>query len=749
MNINLNPQQEEAVKYINGPLLILAGAGSGKTSVITKRISHMIKNENIDPYSILAITFTNKAASEMKSRVSKELQALSNDVLICTFHSLCVRILRQNISSLGYTSNFTIYDSEDSLSLVKRIFKSRNMSQHSFNPKTIKNRISHLKNQMISPEEFLNSYTLGYPDKLFYELYLEYENELAKSNALDFDDLILKTVILFNQKPDLLLKYQKRFKYIMVDEYQDTNLVQFKLIDMLASKHQNICVVGDDDQSIYKFRGADITNILNFENHFPNAKQVKLERNYRSTSQILDCANHLISHNSSRKDKKMYTDRTDGEKALLFRAESIYEEADYIVDIINDNISNNKNYMDITVLYRSSYQSRAIEEKLLYANIPYKIIGGISFYSRKEIKDIISYLKFLDNQNDNISLLRIINSPKRNLGASTVSCLSSYAKENNISIFDTLAHSSDLSVIPRTKFRINNFYNLLLDIKSYYQNNKKTIDILDYVLEKTNYVNLLKSENTDEANSRIENIQELRNKAIESDLDLPNFLEEISLVSDADSINQSENYVKLMTIHASKGLEFPVVVICGLEDGVFPSFQTLISNNQQDIEEERRIFYVAITRAIDKLYFTSSKCSLINGELTYNDLSTFIKEIPEDLIENACDINHSKHLKKGYRVLSSQKAFTFNPYVPTLKAPGVKVEKPKSYEIDNFDDDEKTDIKKQLEYAKGDRVEHLKYGFGTISKITNGIRDYTVTVDFDDGNTRNLLAAFSKLKKVK
>ena len=602
----LNTEQREAVFHTEGPVLILAGAGSGKTRVLTHRIAYLIEEKGINPWNIMAITFTNKAAGEMRERVDKIVGFGAESIWVSTFHSSCVRMLRRFIDRLGYDTNFTIYDADDQKTLMKDICKRLDIDTKVYKEKAILAAISSAKDELISPEEYELQNIADFSKKKIILAYKEYQKELKKNNALDFDDLIVKTVELFQSCPDVLEYFQERFRYIMVDEYQDTNTAQFKFVSLLASKYQNLCVVGDDDQSIYKFRGANIGNILGFEKVFSNAKVIRLEQNYRSTQNILNAANQVIQNNMERKRKTLWTENEEGEKLHFIQFMNAYEEAEYVVGEISKKVREGKGeYRDFAVLYRTNAQSRLFEEKLLMANIPYKLVGGVNFYARKEIKDLLAYLKTVDNAKDDLAVRRIINVPKRGIGATTLSRVQDYASERGMGFYDALREAEQIPSIGRAAVKVEPFVTFIQTLRSK-QEFLSPSELLKDIIESTGYVEELRNEGTDEAEARIENIDELITKVVSYEEEneaptLSGFLEEVALVADIDSVDGDDNQVLLMTLHSAKGLEFPYVYLAGMEDGIFPSYMTITADDPTEIEEERRLCYVGITRAMKEL----------------------------------------------------------------------------------------------------------------------------------------------------
>ncbi|WP_395027089.1 ATP-dependent helicase, partial [Robinsoniella sp.] len=602
----LNDMQKSAVFYTEGPLLLLAGAGSGKTRVLTHRIAYLIEEKGVNPWNIMAITFTNKAAGEMRERVDSLVGFGSESIWVSTFHSTCVRILRRYIDRLGYSNSFTIYDSDDQKTLMKDVCKRLQIDTKVYKEKALLGAISSAKDELVSPQAYELNAAGDFGKQKIAQAYKEYQKQLRSNNALDFDDLIVKTVELFQNCPDVLDYYQERFKYIMVDEYQDTNTAQFKLVSLFAEKYQNLCVVGDDDQSIYKFRGANIGNILNFEKMFADARTIKLEQNYRSTQNILNAANDVIRNNVGRKEKTLWTDNEEGDLIHFRQFLTAFDEAEYIVGDIAQNIrEGNYEYKDCAILYRTNAQSRMFEEKFLMANIPYKIIGGVNFYARKEIKDLLAYLKTVDNAMDDLAVKRIINVPKRGIGATSLGKVQEYADEYDMSFYDALKDAESIATLGRSAVKIKPFVTFIQTLRSK-QDYLSVQEILTSIIDETGYVKELEAEDTDEARARIENIDELITKVVsyESDAEEPTlsgFLEEVALVADIDSLEEDSNHVVLMTLHSAKGLEFPNVYLAGMEDGIFPSYMTITSDDPLEIEEERRLCYVGITRAKQRL----------------------------------------------------------------------------------------------------------------------------------------------------
>ena len=726
----LNEQQKEAVLHTEGPLLILAGAGSGKTRVLTHRIAYLIEEKGINPWNILAITFTNKAAGEMRERVDNLVGFGSESIWVSTFHSMCVRILRRHIDLLGFDTNFTIYDTDDQKTLMKDICKLLQIDTKLFRERSLLAAISQAKNELVTPEEFRIQAQGDFSRQKIASVYEEYEKQMRANNALDFDDLLVKAVQLFQSQADVL------------DYYQDTNTVQFELVRLLSAKYRNLCVVGDDDQSIYKFRGANIRNILDFEQVFPDAKVIKLEQNYRSTSNILNAANAVIRHNHGRKDKTLWTDNGEGDKINVRQFDTAFDEAEYIVGDIRERVESGKAaYNDHAILYRTNAQSRMFEEKFVTANIPYKIVGGINFYARREIKDLLAYLKTIDNGRDDLAVRRIINVPKRGIGLTSINRVQEYASGREIGFYDALRAVDLIPNIGRGASKLESFVALIEHFKT--DAKELTIsELMQEILEETGYIESLKEEGSEEAESRIENIDELISKitAYEEtceDRDEPatlnGFLEEVALVADIDSLDESNDYVVLMTLHSAKGLEFPHVYLAGMEDGIFPSYMTITADDPDEVEEERRLCYVGITRAEEELTLTCARRRMIRGETQYNKMSRFLKEIPMELLSTGAVFQkpEPEEERKPSAYQQARQAFRAKAFVqpgaarsfgsPKGEGPG---------------------------YQVGDRVRHVKFGEGTVTAMVEGGRDYEVTVDFDGPGTKKMFAAFAKLQKI-
>lgn len=730
----LNDRQREAVFHTEGPVLILAGAGSGKTRVLTHRIAYLIEEKGVNPWNIMAITFTNKAAGEMRERVDKIVGFGSESIWVSTFHSSCVRMLRRFIDRLGYDTNFTIYDTDDQKTLMKDICKRLDIDTKIYKERAIMAAISSAKDELIGPEEYEINVMGDFSKRKIALAYKEYQKELKKNNALDFDDLIMKTVELFQACPDVLEYFQERFKYIMVDEYQDTNTAQFKFVSLLAGKYRNLCVVGDDDQSIYKFRGANIKNILGFEHVFADAKVVRLEQNYRSTQNILNAANQVIRNNLERKTKTLWTENEEGEKLHFRQFMNAYEEAEYIVGDISKKVrEKDGEYRDMAILYRTNAQSRLFEEKFLMANIPYKLVGGVNFYARKEIKDLLAYLKTVDNARDDLAVKRIINVPKRGIGATTLSRVQDYASQESISFYDALRLAEQISSLGRAASKVAPFVTFIQTLRSKAEILSPS-ELLRDIIDSTGYVKELEAEGTEEAEARIENIDELITKVVSYEEEneeptLSGFLEEVALVADIDSVDGDDNQVLLMTLHSAKGLEFPFVYLAGMEDGIFPSYMTITADDPTEIEEERRLCYVGITRAMKDLTLTCAQQRMIRGETQYNKVSRFIKEIPRDLVELGREFQEKK-------VMDIPMPTSFRQMKQAFKQPAFV---PKQFEVKKSDG---------LDYGVGDTVKHIKFGTGVVTAIVEGGRDYEVTVNFDKVGVKKMFASFAKLKKV-
>lgn len=744
-NLNaLNSAQREAAEHIKGPLLILAGAGSGKTRVLIHRIAEMIDNYRINPWNILAITFTNKAAGEMRERVDKLIGQGADSIWVATFHATCARILRRHIDLIGYDTDFSIYDTDDQKTVMKDVLKRLNIDSKILKERVVLNAISRAKDELIGVEEFTINSKGDYRAECIARAYDEYQTTLKKNNCLDFDDIIVLTIKLFKEHPQVLDNYQERFKYIMVDEYQDTNTAQFELIRLLADKYRNLCVVGDDDQSIYKFRGANISNILDFEKVYPEAKVVKLEQNYRSSQNILDAANSVIGNNEARKDKSLWTDSDKGSLIHLRQLDNAYEEAEFVAGDIRSAVNRGAGRLnECAVLYRTNAQSRIMEEAFVREGIAYNIVGGVNFYSRKEIKDILAYLKTINNGVDDVAVKRIINVPRRGIGQTTINKVSDYAANEGISFFDALCDSERIPGLGKATVKIAGFTNMILVMRS----RLEVLGIeglLKDVIDQTGYVKELEESGEEDATDRIENIDELISKAASYEETaegptLSGFLEDVALVSDIDMTDSEAERVLLMTLHAAKGLEFDRVYITGMEEGLFPSSMTLFDEDPTAIEEERRLAYVGITRARHELFLTYAKMRMLRGETQFNTVSRFVKEIPESLMDNR---------------LPKPRFFE-----DSFDAPAPAAVKKQVVSIREIQEQEKARqreaiIRKEgqpnikLDYIVGDRVRHIKYGEGIVTAIEQAPKDKKVTVLFDQVGQKIMYASFARLVKL-
>ena len=796
----LNDRQREAVFQTDGPVLILAGAGSGKTRVLTYRAAYLIEEMGVNSYNIMAITFTNKAAGEMRERIDDIVGFGSESIWVSTFHSTCVRILRRHIDRLGYDNNFTIYDTDDQKNIMKEICKRLEIDTKLYKERTFLSAISSAKDELISPEEFSLRAAGDFALQKQAQVYREYQQVLKKNNALDFDDLIVKCVELLKADSQVLDYYQERFRYIMVDEYQDTNTAQFHLVKLLADKYKNLCVVGDDDQSIYKFRGANIHNILYFEKYYPDATVIKLEQNYRSTQNILDAANGVISNNAGRKEKALWTDQHAGDPIVFRQFDQAYDESDYIARDIRTLVADGAyNYRDCAILYRTNAQSRLFEERFVSANIPYKIVGGVNFYARREIKDLLAYLKTVDNARDDLAVKRIINVPKRGIGLTSINRVQDYADAHGMSFFDALCRVDEIPSMGRAASKIHPFVGFIqgLRAKADYMSVET---LLEQIIEDTGYVHDLELEQTDEADARIENIDELVSKASAYDEEaetatLSGFLEEVALIADIDSLDENDDYVVLMTLHSAKGLEFPNVYMAGMEDGLFPSYMTITSDDPMEIEEERRLCYVGITRAKERLTLTSARMRMVRGETRYSKVSRFVKEIPEELLKGVLPKEKIKEMPRSETYANAKKAFRAKPFGASYGSGNTGNSETASYGMSSSlygsrnagtgtgyengtagygsrsygsgtiygsGSQAGSSYQKQagknfssaatrggsLSYKVGDRVRHMKFGEGEVLRIVEGGRDFEVTVDFDRAGTKKMFASFAKLKKI-
>ena len=740
----LNDKQKEAVLHFEGPLLILAGAGSGKTRVLTHRIAYLIEEHQVPPYHILALTFTNKAANEMRERVNNIIEYGAGSIWVSTFHSTCVRILRRFIDHLGYDNAFTIYDSDDQKSLMKDICKQLNIDTKKYKERTFLNAISSAKDELKTPEQYADEVAKEYNKKIFGRVYKEYQKRLKQNNALDFDDLIMLTVQLFQQNAEILNHYQERFPFILVDEYQDTNTAQFTLLSLLASRYQNLCVVGDDDQSIYRFRGANIHNILNFEKIFPATKVIRLEQNYRSTKNILAAASGVIKHNSMRKEKTLWTTAEAGAPISYGRYDNEYEEAQGIAADIHRQVKDGMSYNDFAILYRTNAQSRVFEEKLIYEGIPYRIIGAVNFYARKEIKDILCYLKTINNSADDIAIKRIINIPRRGIGQTTIGRISDYAFSQEMPFYEALRRVDEIPGCTRASAKIHSFVSLIEHFRMKLRGEMYSLeDMTQELLDVTGYVRELEAEGTDEANGRIENIESLMNKIVQYEEDnnggtLNDLLEDIALVADIDTVSDDAEQVLLMTLHSAKGLEFPNVYICGMEETIFPGASAVFGDDPSELEEERRLCYVGITRAMKKLTLTSANQRMRNGEMNFNRPSRFINEIPRHLVkqtygavlkpETESKPTEFSRTKASLYTKDRKNPFANNPYIQKGMGSASPAGAP--------------------DYQVGDRVSHTKFGQGIVRSLTKLTNDYEVVIEFDGFGQRKLRSSFAKLTKL-
>lgn len=762
----LNAPQKEGVFSVDGPVLLLAGAGSGKTRVLTHRVAYLIDEMGVNPWNILAITFTNKAAGEMRERVDRLIGMGAEQVWVATFHATCVRILRRYIDRLGYDNHFTIYDADDQKTLVKGIIKKLNLDPKKYKERALLGAISSAKDELVSPAEFELKTAGDYGQRAIAMVYREYQEALKKNNALDFDDLIVKTVELFRRDTQVLSYYQERFRYIMVDEYQDTNTAQFELVRLLADRYRNLCVVGDDDQSIYKFRGANIRNILDFEQVYPEAKVIKLEQNYRSTQNILDAANAVIHHNVGRKDKSLWTEKEGGSRVHFRQFDTAYEEAEFIADDIAHRIRRGEGtYRDFAVLYRTNAQSRLLEERMITENLPYDVVGGVNFYSRREIKDVLAYLKTIDNGQDDIAVKRIINVPKRGVGLTSVEKVQDYAETRGISFYDALREADQIMTLGKAAAKLNSFVLLIQTFRSkleYYG----IKELIEDVLEKTGYLTELEHTDEEDAQERIANIDELISKAAyyeetHDEPSLSGFLEEVALVADIDGVGESDDKVLLMTLHSAKGLEFPQVYLAGMEDNLFPNYMSIVSDDRTEIEEERRLAYVGITRAREELTLTCARMRMVRGETQYNPVSRFVKEIPGSLLDNTLPslrrqdspMRQTVENRQMQGEVQVQQNRDFRPKAIIRSKATAPDRKPFITQnigsLNNIAGLTKGGAAPVTpEYAVGDRVSHIKYGEGTVLALQKEPRDYKVTVHFDAAGQKIMYASFAKLKRV-
>ncbi len=769
----LNKKQKEAVQQTEGPLLLLAGAGSGKTRVLTHRIAYLIDEMGIMPWNILAITFTNKAAGEMRERVDKLVGYGSEQIWVSTFHSACIRILRRHIGKLGLDNGFAVYDTDDQKTVMKGIVKRLNLDPKVYKEFDLLKEISSAKDELISVSEYAKEAAGDFDKGVYAKVYKEYQEALQQNHALDFDDIIVKTVELFQSCPEVLDSYQERFKYIMVDEYQDTNTAQFELVRLLAQKYRNLCVVGDDDQSIYKFRGANIRNILDFEKHFPEAVSIKLEQNYRSTQFILDAANAVIRNNVGRKGKSLWTDRGQGDKVRFRQFESAYEEADYIAaDIAGRVRKGDVEYRDCAVLFRTNAQARLLEERMIMEGVPYNVVGGTNFYSRMEIKDVLAYLKIIDNGYDEVALRRIINVPKRGIGGATLEKLEGYAQLRGVGLYEAMEHADEIMGIGKAAAKLHPFVKLIGDFRRKLSLGEVTIaKLIQELVKQTAYEKYLQDYDEESADDRISNVDELITKAVNytdshEEPTLTEFLGEVALVAEIDNVDSDDNRVLLMTLHSAKGLEFPKVYLAGMEDGLFPGSRAVNSIDPSEIEEERRLAYVGITRAMNELTLTCANMRMLRGETQYYPVSRFVREIPEELLDGAPSFRRGEMERRtpdsripmraenvGSR--NEQTGSEFRPKAVVRPKAAVKPDKP-FIAKDMSGLNRLAGISKgipyqapaELSYGIGDRVSHIKYGEGSVLNIDREPRDYKVTVNFDKAGQKIMYASFAKLKRL-
>ena len=759
---SLNPVQKEAASCTEVPLLILAGAGSGKTRVLTHRIAYLIEEKGVNPWNIMAITFTNKAAQEMRDRVDRLVEFGAESIWVATFHSSCVRILRRYIDRLGYDNHFTIYDTDDQKSVIRKAVKELDLDPKQYREGPLLGVISAAKNEMIEPQDFETQAGGDFRMCQEAKIYKAYQKTLIDNNAVDFDDLLLLTVRLLRENRDILEAYQERLRYIMVDEYQDTNSVQFELIRLLSGKYHNLCVVGDDDQSIYKFRGADITNILSFEETFPGAKVVKLEQNYRSTNNILEAANAVIANNAHRKEKHLWSENGEGKEVSFIHYETAYGEAEDVIDKIQTSVHMGKHqYQDCAILYRTNAQSRAFEEKCIKKSVPYRLVGGVNFYQRQEIKDILAYLKTIDSGRDDLSVTRIVNVPKRGIGQVTLNKLAVYASEHGMRLFQAMEQVEQISGIGKAADKIKGFVNQIMVFRALAKE-LDAAELIESILEQTGYLEELERLEEDKAQAKQENLEEFQNKAADyyanhDEAALTDFLEEVALVADIDNMDSEADSLTLMTLHSAKGLEFPVVYMTGMEEGLFPSYMSMNSGDPGDIEEERRLCYVGITRAMQQLTLTAAKQRMVHGNIQYSAISRFVKELPQEKLDwkeetfgglfkkgPSMTANLlSDSLFGGSSSMSSGSSFSASQGSQTAKKTNYDnvfdLKYAKAFSSPEPD---------SLDYKEGDRVSHIKFGKGTVLAVEDMKKDYQVTVEFDTAGVKKLFAGFAKLKKI-
>lgn len=766
----LNREQKKAVMQTDGPLLVLAGAGSGKTRALTHRIAYLISEMEVKPWNILAITFTNKAAGEMRERVDALVGFGSDQVWVSTFHSACMRILRRHIDRIGYDNSFTIYDTDDQKTVMKEVCKRLNIDTKVYKERALLAAISGAKDELKSVAEYEKDAALDFGRAVYAKAYREYQETLHKNNALDFDDIIMKTVELFKSCPEVLDYYQERFRYIMVDEYQDTNTAQFELVRLLADKYRNLCVVGDDDQSIYKFRGANIRNILGFEDHFPEAAVIRLEQNYRSTQSILDAANAVIKNNVHRKSKTLWTDRGEGSRLRFKQFDNAYEEAEYIADDLARKVrKKSAQYKDCAVLFRTNAQARLLEERMIMEGIPYNVVGGVNFYSRMEIKDILAYLKTIDNGRDDVAVRRIVNVPKRGIGNATIEKLADYAQIRDSGLYDAMEQAEEVMGLGKASVKIRPFVHLIRDLRKRAEN-LSVAELIQEVVDAIEYKEYLQDSDDESAEDRMANVDELITKAVNyqdthEEPDLTGFLSDVALVADIDNVDGDDDRVLLMTLHSAKGLEFPNVYLSGLEEGLFPSYMTVTSDDPTDLEEERRLAYVGITRAMNELTLTCAKMRMVRGETQYNAVSRFVREIPAGLMDGAAPETVRRFEKAfdeepvrfstGGQKSEASVSFDARPRAVVRRKATPMADKPYiAQEIGGLNrlaglsKGDTFQAPADLTYGVGDRVLHVKYGEGEVLKIEREPRDYKVTVLFDQAGQKIMYAAFAKLKRV-
>ena len=735
MNLDkLNDMQRKAVITTEGPLLILAGAGSGKTTVLVNRIAYILEKNLANPYEILAITFTNKAANEMKTRIEATIGETAKNMWISTFHSACVKILRNNIERIGFSKNFVIYDTDDSKTVIKDCLKELNYDEKVFNPRSVMSQISKAKDEMLSTKEYRINYEGDYRLSKIANVYELYQEKLLKNNALDFDDIVYLTVKILRENPDVLDRLQNRFRYIMVDEYQDTSTVQYMLISLLAGKFANICVVGDDDQSIYKFRGANIRNILDFEKDFKSAQTIKLEQNYRSTKSILKAANAVIKNNCERKEKALWTSNDEGEKIKIFTASNEHDESRFVANEIDKAVLGGAKYSDFAILYRTNSQSRVIEDAFIRNVVPYRVLSGLRFYDRKEIKDIIAYLRVILNPSDDVSLTRIVNEPKRGIGKTTLEKAAMLADVNSKSVFEIISEADKYPELIRSASKLSNFCGIINNLRKI-RNSVSVTELVKRILVDTGYICALELEKTVESETRIENINEFVSLAAEfekneEDTSFEAFIENITLISNIDFYDEEEDYVVMMTIHGAKGLEFKNVFLVGLEEGVFPSLRgTSEDQDKEDLEEERRLCYVAITRAKEKLFLSNSVQKTIYGKTTYFNPSRFINEInPEEILD----------IKKSTKA-------SVNQFINTAKKTAHTVS---GFNLLGTINNKISNNQSECDIKQGDRVKHPKFGEGFVINSKKYGKDTLVEVAFDTVGIKQLMANFAKLTKI-